>query len=314
MSCGWWALVSWRVPASASATQQLLPRPSSGLVQIVVSGFGLASAYIAPLAKYLLDTQGLHTSMLIFGLSFAAVVSLFSLMLKNPPAGYVAPSVSRPGATSAPAAAPVNLEPSEILRTGRFWILWAVYMVGAGVGLMVIGSVAGMAQQSMGEMAFLVVVTMAVGNAAGRIAAGMLSDRLGRMQTLTIMLVCQAALMFLAIPVVGSGGPLLLVGLATFIGFNYGTNLSLFPSIAKDLWGLKNFGTNYGILFTSWGIGGFVLGRLSQMLKTSSGTFNQSFALAGILLAVAAGVVLVIAMLDSKPTKVLVTSTSETRS
>lgn len=300
--------------ATPPALKWFGPAKTGLIAGIVVSGFGLASAYIAPLAKYLLATQGLHTSMLIFGLSFAAVVSLFSIMLKNPPAGYVAPSASRPGAKSAPVAAPVNRKPSEILRTGRFWVLWGVYMVGAGVGLMVIGSVAGMAQQSMGDMAFLVVVMMAVGNAAGRIGAGVLSDRLGRMQTLTVMLVFQAVLMFLAIPIVGSGGPLLLVSLATFIGFNYGTNLSLFPSIAKDLWGLKNFGTNYGILFTSWGIGGFVLGRLSQMLKTSSGTFNQSFALAGILLAIAAGVVLVITMLEAKPKKVLVTSASESRS
>ena len=39
-----------------------------------------------------------------------------------------------------------------------------------------------------------------------------------------------------------------IVLLATLIGFNYGANLSLFPSFTKDLWGLKNFGMNYGIL------------------------------------------------------------------
>jgi len=46
---------------------------------------------------------------------------------------------------------------------------------------------------------------------------------------------------------------------ATLIGFNYGANLSLFPSFTKDLWGLKSFGVNYGILFTAWGVGGFAL-------------------------------------------------------
>ena len=44
-----------------------------------------------------------------------------------------------------------------------------VYFVGAGAGLMVIGNVAGMAKMSMGEMAFIDVATMAVGNAGGRI-------------------------------------------------------------------------------------------------------------------------------------------------
>jgi len=50
-----------------------------------------------------------------------------------------------------------------------------------------------------------------------------------------------------------------IVLVATLIGFNYGANLSLFPSFTKDLWGLKSFGVNYGILFTAWGVGGFAL-------------------------------------------------------
>jgi nitrate/nitrite transporter NarK len=76
----------------------------------------------------------------------------------------------------------------------------------------------------------------------------------------------------------------LLLIMATLIGFNYGSNLSLFPSIAKDLWGLKNFGSNYGVLFTAWGLGGFVLSRLSQMIKASTGSLEYSFWIAGILL------------------------------
>jgi nitrate/nitrite transporter NarK len=68
-----------------------------------------------------------------------------------------------------------------------------------------------------------------------------------------------------------------MVLLATFIGFNYGTNLSLFPSLTKDKWGLKNFGINYGIVFTAWGVGGFVMSRLSQMLFASSTTYTSSF-------------------------------------
>ena len=45
---------------------------------------------------------------------------------------------------------------------------------------------------------------------------------------------------------------------------------------------------NYGLLFTAWGVGGFVLARVTQMLKASSGNFNSSFMAAGILLIVGA--------------------------
>jgi nitrate/nitrite transporter NarK len=155
---------------------------------------------------------------------------------------------------------------------------------------MMISSVGGMAKKTMGSTAFVAVAVMALGNAGGRICAGLLSDKIGRRWTLLLVLLVQAALMFLAIPVTGSehGPKVLIVLLATLIGFNYGANLSLFPSYAKDLWGLKTFGLNYGMLFTAWGLGGFVLSRLQQMLFANSKNFNSSFVTAAILLLVGA--------------------------
>ena len=55
-----------------------------------------------------------------------------------------------------------------MLRTYKFYILWVTYFIGAGAGLMVIGSVAGLAKKSMGSMAFVAVAIMALGNAGGR--------------------------------------------------------------------------------------------------------------------------------------------------
>ena len=275
------------------------PPAKTGLVAgIVVSGFGLASVYIAPLAKYLLVTRGLQQSMMIFGVAFAILVSALALLIRNPPAGYVAGAAAGPA--KAKTAAVVNLTPMQVLGTGKFYTLWATFFIGAGAGLMVIGSVAGMAKQSLGELAFLAVAIMAIGNAAGRIVAGIVSDKIGRANTLTIMLLFQAMLMFAAMFVVGgNSGAVVLVVLATFIGFNYGTNLSLFPSLTKDLWGLQNFGMNYGILFSAWGIGAFVLVRISEMLKAASGSFTSSFLAAGVLLI--AGAALTMTLREGKP-------------
>ena len=83
--------------------------------------------------------------------------------------------------------------------------------------------------------------------------------------------------------------PILVVLLVSFMVFNYGTNLSLFPSFAKDLWGAKNLGMNYGLLFSAWGVGAFVLVRLSQMMVVKTGSFDLSFEAAGIMLLVGAG-------------------------
>jgi MFS family permease len=268
----------------------------------VVAGFGLAPVYIAPLSSYLLGAYGMQKSMLFLGIGFTALVCGLSFFLVNPPQGYV-PAEPAKKDDGKPAAKPVhNANVSEMMRSPKFYLLWMNFFIGAGAGLMVIGSVAGLAKKSMGSMAFVAVAIMAIGNASGRVIAGILSDKIGRKATLTIMLAFQAILMFAAIPVVGSGSGALLVVLATFIGFNYGTNLCLFPSFAKDLWGFKNYGLNYGALFTAWGVGGFVMGRVSEMLNAHPGGLNKSFILAGTLCAT--GTVLTIFLREKKAVEV----------
>ena len=269
----------------------------------VVAGFGLAPVYIAPLASYLLGAYGMQTTTIVLAIGFTVVVCGLSFFLVNPPQGYVPAEPVKKDDTKKPAAKPVhNANVGEMMRSPKFYLLWINFFIGAGAGLMVIGSVAGLAKKSMGSMAFVAVAIMAIGNAGGRVIAGILSDKIGRKATLSIMLAFQALLMFAAIPIIGAGSGALLVLLATFIGFNYGTNLCLFPSFAKDYWGTKNYGLNYGTLFTAWGVGGFVMGRVSEMLNAHPGGMNKSFILAGTLLA--SGTVLTFFLRDKKVVEV----------
>ena len=287
--------------ATPPALKWFPPQKTGLIAGLVVSGFGLASVYIAPLSQYLLGVWGIQSSMLFFGIAFLVVVCGLSMYLVNPPAGFVPPAAAlKPGQQAAAPKPQVDAKPSEMMKTGSFYLIWFIYFIGAGAGLMVIGSVAGMAQKSMGELAFIAVAILAIGNAGGRIIAGIISDRIGRRLTLIIMLLFQAALMLIAIPLVGAqkASPILVVLIATFMGFCYGTNLSLFPSLTKDNWGLKNFGINYGLVFTAWGVGGFVMGRLSQMLIASTGRYTSSFLTAAVLLVV--GAILTVLMKGKK--------------
>ena len=184
-----------------------------------------------------------------------------------------------------------------MLRSSNFYLIWFAYFIGAGAGLMVISSINSMAQRSLAEMAYLAVVILAIGNATGRIAAGIMSDRVGRENTLIIMLGFQALLMFAAMVLVDAPGTsgLVIILLATLIGFNYGTNLTIFPAITKDLWGLRNFGVNYGLVFTSWGVGGFFFSRLYQMIESASGGETaQAFLVSGVFLLLGVGLALII--------------------
>ncbi|MFC1770228.1 OFA family MFS transporter, partial [Nitrospirota bacterium] len=279
--------------ATPAALKWYPPSMTGKISGIVVSGFGLASVYIAPLAIYLLSLWGLKGAMLFFGIAFFIVVSFLSLMLIPPPEGYKPEGVDERRKENndddrSKTLEDLDISPVEMLKSPIFWMLWILYFIGAGAGLMVIGSIAGMAKASMGSNAFLAVAILAIGNAGGRLAAGILSDRIGRKKTLSAVFTFQAVLMFISAFIIGSGSnnTLLLVLLSTFIGFNYGANLSLFPSFAKDLWGMRNFGVNYGIIFTAWGVGGFMMSRVSQSLFAESGTFTGSFIVAGVLLSI----------------------------
>jgi OFA family oxalate/formate antiporter-like MFS transporter len=279
--------------ATPPALKWFPPAKTGVIAGLVVAGFGLAPVYLAPTSQYLLAHFGIEKSMLIFGIAFVIIVCGLAQLLKNPPAGFVAAPKSSAGA----AAAVFNASPTEMLRSPMFYLLWAIYCVGAGAGLMVIGSVSGMAKKSMGEHAFIAVAVMAIGNAGGRIIAGILSDKIGRRWTLLLVLLIQAVLMFVAIPMTATKdiAPALIVLLATMIGFNYGANLALFPSFAKDFWGLKSFGINYGVLFTAWGVGGFIFPLVQQRLYASSGSsYQSSFITAGVMLIIAATAALLI--------------------
>jgi len=272
----------------------------TGLIAgIVVAGFGLAPVYIAPLSSFLIGAYGIQKSMLFLAVGFAVVVCALSFVLVNPPKGFVPDEPLQKADDKTPAKKAVyNANVGEMLRSPKFYLLWTTFFIGSGAGLMVIGSVAVLAKHSMGAMAFVAVAIMAVGNASGRVVAGVLSDKIGRRATLTIMLSFQAILMFAAIPVVGSESAALLVLLASLIGFNYGSNLTLFPSFAKDYWGFKNYGLNYGVLFSAWGVGGFVMGRVSEMMNAQPGGLNKSFILAGTCLA--SGVILTFFLREKK--------------
>ena len=279
-------------------------KAKTGLIAgIVVSGFGLASVYAAPLARALVAAYGLQGMMLIFGVAFFIVVVGLAQLLKTPPAGYVPPeaNVSVASATSAAPAPQRDFTPGEVLRVPHFWLLWAIYAIGAGAGLMVIGKMAKIVGTQAGlgaETAAILVSVLAIGNGGGRVLAGMLSDRIGRFRTLLICLLLQAVLLvLLSFTMKGSvlaTVPVLTV-FALLLGANYGSNLAVFPAISKDWFGLKHFGVNYGLLFTAWGVGGFVMSLVAGATwNDAAGSFGGAYYLAAALLLVAAVVTQVV--------------------
>jgi len=287
--------------ATPAALKWFGPAKTGLIAGLVVSGFGLAPVYIAPLSSYLVGIYGLQTTMLIYGIAFIIIVGGVAFFLKNPPEGYVPQdnSANTKVKKKRKEDSGKEMSPWQMLRTSKFYLMWIIYFMGAGAGLMVIGNISGMAKASMGEAAFVAVVVMAVGNASGRIIAGVVSDKISKATTLFLILLFQGLLMFLSYVILNdAASAITIVLLATLIGFNYGTNLTLFPAFTKGFWGMKNFGVNYGIMMTAWGMGGFVFSKLSQVLFASSGDHVMSFIIAGTCLGVC--LFLTIILLDTK--------------
>jgi len=282
--------------ATPPAVKWFPPEKTGTIAGIVVSGFGLASVYAAPLAKWLTAVYGLQKMIMILGVAFTVVVVGLAQFLKPPHRVLqFTKGLGNAGAMQKEENAPKkkeNFTSGEMLKTWQFYVLWFSYACGAGAGLMVISKLAAIAKiQANVELGFILVAILAIGNGGGRILAGILSDKIGRKITLFCCFVIQAVLVILLSQAKGdsilASVPMLAI-ISALIGANYGANLSLFPSATKDYYGLKHFGMNYGLVFTSWGVGGFMLAMLAGKVYVQTQNFNFAYYCSSALLICAA--------------------------
>ena len=283
--------------ATTPAAVKWFPAARTGLVTgLVVAGFGLSSVYIAPLGNALILARGVPATMLIFGIGFMVVVVVLAQWLRVPPAGFI-PAGTAPIAAGA-TSLKTDFTPGEVLRTWQFYVLWFMLVCGAGAGLMVISKLVKMVEVQTGlTLGFLLVAILAAGNGGGRILAGMLSDRIGRKPTLLAVYLSQAvAILLLAAANRGNalGTGVVMAALSALIGANYGANLSLLPSVTKDYYGLKNFGVNYGLVFTAWGLGGFTLSLLAGAVFDRTHSFAFAYYGSAVMLVIAAAATLLL--------------------
>lgn len=293
--------------AATPAAVKWFPPARKGLITgLVVSGFGLASVYIAPLTQTLLAEYGISATFRFLGIGFLIATVGLAQLLKNPPAGYVpatsgATPVRGQGIAAAagavapavtPPVVPRDFEWREMVRTRQFALLWLMYAFAAFAGLMIIGHMAKIAalQLSGVDLGFVLVGVLALGNAAGRVVAGVVSDKIGGIRTMFVVFVLQAVMMGLLWV---SGTPAMLVPVAAFVGFCYGANLSLFPSTTAGYFGTRNLGVNYGLVFTAWGVGGVFGSMTAGSIVDSTGSYAIAYAVAAGLCLFAAGLTFV---------------------
>lgn len=280
--------------AATPAAVKWFASERKGLITgIVVAGFGLASVYIAPLTQYLLATYGVPDTFRMLGVIFLIVTVGLAQLLIDPPADYVvrdtdAKKKAVVGAVAATTAVRRDYDWREMVRTPQFALLWLMYAFAAFAGLMIIGHMAKIAALQLPgtDLGFILVGVLAIGNATGRVVAGVVSDRIGGTRTMLMVFVMQSIMMGL---LWAAGSVLALVPVAALVGFSYGANLSLFPSTTAGYFGTKNMGVNYGLVFTAWGVGGVFGSMTAGTIVDSTGSYAIAYGVAAALCLLAAG-------------------------
>jgi OFA family oxalate/formate antiporter-like MFS transporter len=201
----------------------------------------------------------------LYGLIFITVISIGSIFMIYPPKNFsVAPAKTDPNSIHPPTA--TELTEAQMVRTPQYWILFAGYAAGTMAGLMVIGiiklfGVDTLTARGMDSAKAAVIANTTMGffyaitNGLGRIIWGVISDKLGRKNSIILMSGSQGIMMLLFY-VLGQYEIGLYIG-ATILGFNFGGNFALFPSAAADYFGVGRVNTNYPRVFLAYGVGGF---------------------------------------------------------
>jgi OFA family oxalate/formate antiporter-like MFS transporter len=259
---------------------------------LAVAGFGFGALIWIKLADswgHLIQSMGVSNVFMLYGFIFAAIVLLGSLVMKNPPEGWK-PAGWTPPAPKSGAAGSTDLNPSLMLRTPQFFMLWVMFIFGAMAGLMVIGviklfGIDALQANGMTEAQASAIAGTAMGifyalfNGFGRIAWGAISDRIGRKLALTIMMTIQGIVMLVFFQM--GGTPALLYLGAALIGFNFGGNFALFPAATADYFGNRVVGTNYPWVFLAYGAGG-VIGPILGGIMGDARIWMWAFIPAGI--------------------------------
>jgi MFS transporter, OFA family, oxalate/formate antiporter len=186
-----------------------------------------------------------------------------------------------------------------MLSTVQFYLIFLTFTISAGAGLMSIGLMklypmealraAGLSEDAASGIAgTAMAVFFSLANGLGRIAWGTISDSLGRKPSLLIM-TCTQGIVLIGFTFMAGNELLLYLG-AMLIGFNFGGNFALFPTMTADTFGTQTVGQNYPYVFLAYGVGGIAGPILGGMLG-DIGNFPLAFTIVGVGCIAASGLV-----------------------
>lgn len=249
---------------------------------LTTAAYGFCSVGVPPVAHVLIQQFGITAAFQILGAVFGTVIVIGGLLSQKCPQGFMTTG-RKDSPRSAKAA--INYNWSKMVRTTNFWLMIALLLCGAITGMMIFSQAVGIAVNQVGmsvTAATGAVAFLALINTFGRLAAGVISDKLG--QPLSLLGACILTICGLAMLITcKQGSDFMFYAALTIIGFPFGAFLGIFPGYTAAAFGTRFNGTNYGIMFCGFALSGAVGPWLMNALS-NNGDFYYSY-LAGICIA-----------------------------
>lgn len=221
---------------------------------LAVSGIGVGTLVMPPLATWLIVTLGWRDAYVVLGVVAAVAGIAASLLIADDPRRHGTGPDGDPlqAAASTPVRHGVSIR--RAVRTPRFVGLYAACLISAfGVFVPFVHLVPfAVDHQVAPTVAVLLLGMIGVGSTAGRFFLGGIADRVGRDAFLIAMYVGMA--ISLAIWA-AAGGFWSLTSFALLFGLFYGGWVAILPAVVTDHFGGRHVGGIIGLLYTSVAIG-----------------------------------------------------------
>ncbi|WP_053362935.1 OFA family MFS transporter [Bacillus sp. FJAT-27251] len=245
---------------------------------LAIMGFGFAAAVASPIMDTLIKSVGTANTFYILGISYLIIMTLSSLYLERPPAGWMPEGFKekvQSGKTKFKEDL-AQLTANEAVRTKRFYYLWIMLFINITCGIAILSAAKPLAEESIGlttaEAAALVGV-LGLFNGFGRLGWATISDYIGRPNTYTIFFASQIVL-FMFLPQTTSA--ILFQVMLAIIYTMYGGGFAAIPAFIGDVFGTKQLGAIHGYILTAWAAAGLAGPMFAAWIKDTTGSYAAS--------------------------------------
>jgi len=272
---------------------------------ITTACYGFSSVIVPPVANILISNFGVTAAFKIIGATFLIIVCVCSFFIDKCPAGFI-PEGWTPPASNGNKLNQNDKDWKGMLTSPVFYPMILVLLCGAFYGLMCSALASPLAQGMIGmsvAAATTVVSVLALFNTGGRIIAGYVSDKIGRINTLTIAFVI-AIIGLTCLYFSGQGDVTkFYVGIIS-VGVSFGAFMGVFPGFTADQFGTKHNSVNYGIMFIGFAISGYFGPTVMKNVYASDHSYQRAFLIAAILCAIGFALTFVYRSVKKKETAV----------